>query len=682
MKHLFIYITFLIILITTQAVALDNHVYDYIDNTNDSIPVWIKYAKKSELTLENRLFFLDKAYEKALLEKNDSLRNKYLSKIAVRYSRLNDSSSFRRTNKLTIQLSIKLKDSLRLAFNYWDLGSFFGSNKVNDSAYYNYFRAQKIFNAIGDNHASGRMLLNMAICQSELRDYTGSEVTTIRALKILEPLGKEDQLYKCYTNLGVVFNELHEYGKALKYHNKALEYQNQFNGDGKDTNFENTLNNIGVVYANNEQYEKARDHYIKALRRDDLKNENTKLYAKLLDNLAYSKFKLNDTIGVVKLFKESLHTRDSINDVWGKSMSLLHMAEYYDTNNDTIKAFEAVKEAKKIAEKSKNYRDILKCLILLYKLDAPNKDQYTQQYIALSETLQEEERAIRDKFARIQFETDHFIEENEALEGEKDALALQQKNILIVGSIILVLGMLIYIIRDQRLKNIRLKLEKEQQLANEEIYNLMLTQQNKIDEGKRNEKKRMSEELHDGVLGNLYGIKMNLAVLNAQNNSESVIKREAFIEGLSKVIDEIRNVSHELHANAIDANVGYVQLIEDLLSEKSLLHGYAFKLLADDTIKWTVIKGDIKMNIYRIIQEAVQNINKYAKANNLNISINSDGDFIYVSIIDDGIGFNTSTNKDGIGIKNIRSRVERLNGFVEFISELKKGTTINIKIPF
>ncbi|WP_117885138.1 tetratricopeptide repeat-containing sensor histidine kinase [Aureibaculum luteum] len=674
MKHLFFYITFLIFFITSQSVALDSNVNDYIDNTNDSIPVWIKYAKKTELTLENRLFFLDKAYEKTLEEKNDSLRNKYLSKIAIRYSKLKDSSSFRRTNKLTIELSKKLGDSLRLAFNYWDLGDFFGSYEVNDSAYYNYFYAQKNFNAIGDNYSSGRMLLNMAISQSELRDYTGSEVTTIRAIEILEPLGKDNQLYKCYTNLGVVFNELHQYGKALKYHNKALEYQNQINGNGEDTNFENTLNNIGVVYANNKQYEKAREHYIKALRRVDLKYENTKLYAKLLDNLAYSKFKLNDTIGVIKLFQESLHIRDSVYDDWGKSMNLLHQAEYYATLNDTIKALRLAKESKNIAESTNNYRDLLATLMLLAEIDKNNNDKYTRQYINLNEKLLEEERAVRNKIARIQFETDQFIEENETLSE-------QNRNILVVGSIVLVLGMLIYIIRDQRLKNIRLKLEKEQQLANEEIYNLMLTQQNKIDEGKRNEKKRMSEELHDGVLGNLYGIKMNLAVLNAQNNAEAVIKRETFIEGLSKVIDEIRNVSHELHSNAIDANVGYVQLIEDLLSEKSSLHGYTFELLADNTLKWSEIKGDIKMNIYRIIQESVQNINKYAKANNLNVSLNSDADFIHLSIIDDGIGFNTNTNKDGIGIKNIRSRVERLNGVVEFISELKKGTTINIKIP-
>ena len=192
----------------------------------------------------------------------------------------------------------------------------------------------------------------------------------------------------------------------------------------------------------------------------------------------------------------------------------------------------------------------------------------------------------------------------------------------------------------------------------------------------------MSEELHDGVLGNLYGIKMNLAVLNPQNNPDAVSKREEFIEGLSNVIDEIRSVSHELHANAIDADVGYTQLIEYLLLQKSKTNGYNYELLSDNDTNWQEIPGDIKMNIYRIVQEAVQNINKYAKANNVKVILKSDDNSIHLTISDDGIGFTTNAKKDGIGIKNIKSRVERLNGNVAFNSELKKGTSIVVDIPY
>lgn len=653
---------------------------DLLIKKSDSIFFkWIDSARNTNYSSEKRKGFLEKAYNFSLKEKNDSLRNAYLLKISFSYYKLDDSIAFRKLNKRIEELASKKGDSNTLAANYWDLGNYFTNREIKDSAYYSYSKAVKIYEFLGEKYFEGLMFLNMAIIQSELRDYTGSEVTTIKAIEILKPLEKYKQLYKCYNNLGVVFNELEEYDKALFYHNKALEYQAKV--PSKNTFRPNTLNNIGVVFKNNDQHDKAINNYGTALKTDSLKQHNTKLYAMLLDNLAYSKFKLNDTIGVKTLFKESLQLRDSIDDISGKTINKLHLAEYHAVYNDSIKALELTNEAKDLAEQSKNYRDLLASLLLLSKLDKNNSDAYQQRYIALNDRLLKEERAIRNKFARIRFETDEFIEENEALAEEKQILTEQKKRILIIGSVLLVLGVLIYIIRDQRLKNIRLKLEKEQQKANEEIYNLMLSQQSKLDEGKRNEKKRMSEELHDGVLGNLYGIKMNLAVLNPQHSPDAVSKREEFIEGLSNVIDEIRSVSHELHAKAIDADVGYTQLIEELLIQKSNTNGYRYELLVDNT-NWQKMPGDIKMNIYRVTQEAVQNIDKYAKANNVKIVLGSNDTTINLTIIDDGIGFDANVKKDGIGIKNIKSRVERLKGTVVFISELKKGTSIQIKIPY
>ena len=590
----------------------------------------------------------------------------------MQFFNIDDSLAFRETNKLAIRLSNKLNDTTRLAYNYWDLGLFYSRYSVKDSAYYNYSNAQKLFESAGKVFYSGRMLMNMAIIQSDLRDYTGSEITTIQAIELLKPLKKYKQLYKCYNNLGVIYNELEEFYKALFYHNKALEYQDLITGT--NTNTANSLNNIGVVYENQGKFDQAIPKYNEAIQTENLKQKNTKLYAMLLDNLAYSKFKLKDTVGVTALFQESLHIRDSINDISGKTINKLHLAEFYAAYNDSIRALYLAHEAKELATNSKNYRDVLSAYLLLSKLDKMNSDIYSQQYIPLNNMLLKEERAIRNKFTRIRFETDQFIEENELL-TEKN------KRYLIIGFITLILGVAIYIITDQRLKNIKLRSEKAQQKANEEIYNLLLTQQNKVDEGKRNEKKRMSEELHDGVLGNLYGIKMNLAVLNPQNSKTAVLKREEYIETLSNVIDEILNVSHELSANAIDADVGYIQLIDDLLRENSSTFGYTYKLESDTTTNWQVIPGEKKMNIYRILQESIQNINKYAKANNVLVAIESDEYFVRLSIRDDGIGYNTQTKKDGIGIKNIKSRIQRLQGSVVFTSKTNKGTSIIIKIP-
>ena len=87
------------------------------------------------------------------------------------------------------------------------------------------------------------------------------------------------------------------------------------------------------------------------------------------------------------------------------------------------------------------------------------------------------------------------------------------------------------------------------------------------------------------------------------------------------------------------------------------------------------------MNLYRIIQEASHNVNKYAEASNVLISLILDENNICLSVTDNGKGFDTNANMDGIGLRNIKHRVESLRGKV-VIQSNSKSTSINLAIPF
>ena len=89
-----------------------------------------------------------------------------------------------------------------------------------------------------------------------------------------------------------------------------------------------------------------------------------------------------------------------------------------------------------------------------------------------------------------------------------------------------------------------------------------------------------------------------------------------------------------------------------------------------------------KINIYRIIQESMQNIFKHANAKVVKISISLEKDLICLDIIDDGDGFDTSKNNKGIGLKNMRSRVEDIKGAIAFSSKTNNGTLVSVKIPY
>ncbi len=628
-----------------------------------------KYSDYKQDFFENQIH-RDSIKVKILNFEDDTLKNNLLFDISYYYYKADDSLNFRFWNTKTKELSIKLKDTNKIAEYHWDLAAFFYHRNVYDSSYYNYNKAYQFYEISGNSFTAGRMLLNLATIQTNIKDYVGSEITTINAIKKFTKPQKHKQLYSSYNNLGIVNNELEEYDKALDFHQKALSYENEFVDDIlKATSF----NNIGVVYRNMAQYELSTHYYKKALKIGGLYHKNTRLYAMLLDNLAFSRFKLNDTIDIEEDFLKALKIRDSIDHKNGIIVNQLHLGEYYLHKQDTLKALNQIHSAKALSEEFHSYGDLLESLLILARLESENSNKYHSDYIRLSDSLQKEERKIRNKFARIRFETDEFIAENEVL---------NKKNFWIItaSACILILLLLLYIIKHERNKNQKLSHIQKQQLANEEIYNLLIASQNKLDEGREREKKRISKELHDGILSKFFGIRLNLELLNNSINKESITEREKYIHELKKLENEIRIVSHQLSDNIFSSENSFKTIIKELLNSQKDLGSFQFKLKADEKVFWEEISSKIKINIYRIIQEALHNIIKYSKASRVEINFSKDKNDLKVEVKDDGIGFNINKMSEGIGHRNMRSRISDLEGEIQ-IKSSNSGTEIIMYIP-
>src|SRR5690606_32442390 len=224
--------------------------------------------------------------------------------ISYQYYKLGDSINFRRTNREARNLSQNLNDSSAVALTYWNLAGFYHSRNVEDSAYYSFHKAQKIYASLGNQYLSARVLLNMAIIQKNIQDYTGSEATTIQAISLLEPLKKPKHLYRAYNNLGIIHKELEEYDKSFSYYKIAEEYL-------KKADEENLLpglwNNIGVMHKKNGQYDEAARYFDKALVFDEqLSQTDSELYAMLLDNQAHNQFKSGDIQGILPQYRKAL----------------------------------------------------------------------------------------------------------------------------------------------------------------------------------------------------------------------------------------------------------------------------------------------------------------------------------------------------------------------------------------
>jgi len=640
-------------------------------NSIDSISIYIKKSKNPSYDFSLKKDYLLKARELNDTLKNEIIKNINLSEIVEQALNLNDTNLFKETNREKLILSQKLNDSLHIGDAFYRYGNFYLAKEDLDNAYYSYHQAEKIYASINDHYNSGKMLYGMALILNDLRDYTGSEKLTFQAIKKLTPLKKNTSLYLCYNLLGINFHKLKEYDKALFYHQKALK--NLEHSKDKSTYLEISLNNLGLTYHEMQQYNKAILYFKRALDNLKLKETNTGLYAALLDNLAYAQF-LNGDTDIEETFNQALKIRDSLNNISGIVINKLHLAEFFISKGDTLKAKSYAKDASELAKSVNNHRDRLAALKLLANLDKKNASTYLEEHIDLNDSLQSQERAIRDKFTRIQFETDEYVEETKRL-------SLQNLLISTIGGSLLLVFVLLYFIKRQRAKNKELLFESEQQKINQEVYALMLKQQVKLEEGRLQERHRISEELHDGVLGKLFGTRIGLGYLALEDSKNNQEEFKSYINEIQQVENDIRDISHELKQDILTSKTDFASIIEDYVMTQCKLNRLQYQFSCDSKIPWNTIKDPIKVAMYRIVQEALQNTIKHAKANSITINFNFDPETLHLVISDNGVGFNIKNRKKGIGLKNMASRLDKINGQIAIMSEHGKGTTLDITIP-
>jgi signal transduction histidine kinase len=638
----------------------------------DSIQKWIQEINSqiASTTFEKKLLF-QKIMAQAESLSNDTLKTGYFAKLSLEFSD-KDSFLFRRVNQKALEFARETKDTIILAEAQWDLAYFYQLQNTPDSAYFYYDRALKLFTALKDDLKAARMLYSLAKIQHDIKDFTGGEITAIKALEIFKKVNDNLYLYRCYNLLGSIAIGLKEYDRALEYFNEALAYLNK----QADNNFynETTQNNIGMVYQEKGQHQNALPYFKAVIDNDSLLEKNPKLYATAFNNYAYSRFKTNEITNVELEMKRSLAIRDSINDASDISKSHYALAQYYLGQKDSTQAFYEALLAKTFAEKSQNNERLLATLQLLMHVDPKNSAAYTQEYIILNDSLQQEERKLRDKFARVRFETDTFIAENETLSHQKKVWTG-----IAVG--LLLLGLAIFIITDQRLKNQKLRFLQQQQATNQEIFNMMLSQTQKIEEGKKMEQKRISEELHDGVLGKMLGARMVLTGLNKKTDPEAQAERASAIAALKDVEAEVRAISHELSHAAYRDLSNFINSVNELLQSIEKASEIKITFQHDKKLAWDRLNGETKINLYRIIQESVQNAVKHAQCKHILINFAVDGDKLRLQVEDDGRGFDTAKKKNGIGMRNISSRIKSLGGTWTLTSEPTVGTKIVVSVP-
>jgi len=640
---------------------------------NDSVATWIQASKNTSYALQERKQFLTKAYHIVKASQIDTIQARKLTTIAFRNLRLGDTTLFKKRTNEALALATRINDSFAIGDAHWNYASYYTDRAVYDSAYHHFNAANKYFDKSGYISESAKMQYGMAFIKGRFKDYSGSEVLTFMAIKKFKEIEDSKSLYSCYDHLGTLQNDIYEFDKALFYYNRSLEYLEKFNNN--QAQYQASLNNIGITYLKKEDYIRALQNFNTLLENDRLKLKNKARYARAVDNKAYCKLLMKDTLNVSKQFNEALHIRDSLDNKSGVVISKKHLAQYYAYARDSVKAIAFAKEANQLAKEIKNSRDYLESLSILANLDSQNSAIHLKRHIEYSDSLQIIERKIQNKFTRISFETDEYIEETERL-------AEQKVRITTISLVTVLVFLLLIFIGYQKSRHNRLLFENDQQKINEQIYLISLKQQEKLENEKIKERNRISEELHDGVLGKLFGTRMNLGFLAIEGDKDTLEQHQLYIDELQTIEKEIRDVSHELSDNFDNSQINFLIIINEVLETNSKLGGFKFELNPDESIDWLQVNQIIKINLYRILQEALQNIIKHAQAKNVSISFDIiDESKLIMKIKDDGVGFDRKERRKGIGMKNMSSRTKKIKGVFTVLSDPTKGTVLTIQIP-
>jgi PAS domain S-box-containing protein len=242
-----------------------------------------------------------------------------------------------------------------------------------------------------------------------------------------------------------------------------------------------------------------------------------------------------------------------------------------------------------------------------------------------------------------------------------------------------VLGNVIDITEQVKIEDSLLESEKELRCLSAQLIN-----------AQENERKRVASELHDGISQSLssikYKVEQSTNICGGVNCEVNSLK-QFVVKKIQNAIEEVRRISMDLRPSILD-DLGIVETIEWQLREYQSTHKDIAieKYLA---VSEDQIPENIKISIFRVLQEALNNISKHANANSIKVRFSIGEEGLQLSIEDDGEGIKPSilrrqpsqANRIGFGLKSMQERAKLTGGIFEIISMKPSGTCIQILWP-
>lgn len=546
--------------------------------------------------------------------------------------------------KTSINKDKKTDTAYKIYINYAE--KYFLNSKYN-SAFFYYNKSKLICNPKEDSAKIIYSLLKMATIQQIQGDYTSSETSATEAISFFNKTTDTPYKIATYNLLGINYENLFDYNAALFYYTQA--YNLAENGIQKTI----LKNNIAVVYLDQNKYQQAISILLPLTKEKEVQ-KNKENYARILDNLGYSYFRLMNSNGLYYL-NQALKIREGIKDNFGLTKSYIHLSEFYKDINPQL-SYTYSKQAYRIATKANNVDYRLKSLTLLIQNNLrKDSEKNVTIYLRVNDSLNKARQKAKNQFAKIKYDSTREKNENLQLKVQKaeNALELQlQKNKNFISNFITFLGIITFIFLYFFFKN-KNKKEKAEAVYESET--------------------RISKKLHDELANDVYQAMAFAETQDLQNP----LKKETLLSNLDKIYARTRNISRE--NSKIDIGDAFEQKLKEMISDygNSLV-----QIIIKDNgdVNWIKMQPEKKIALYRVTQELMVNMKKHSHCSFVILQFETNAKFIKINYSDNGIEVNDDLILKN-GLNNVENRIHTIGGTITFVQENKKGFKVQIAIP-
>lgn len=601
--------------------------------------------------------------KKIATEKDNNVKGRLYSDLAWAYTSFSADSALH-YGKIAVDIARMTNDAGLQAQTLNDYGTAFLIKGDYTQALKNLKQSEKLRIALKDHKGLAALHLKIGNCFYKISEPDSTMTYFLKSLKYYENhpnTENETALLEC--NIGNLHYAMQNYDKALLHLNRSNQI---FLKNKRVYELASNFVNIGNIYLNKRDTLRAVSSYNEALKQGT-EADNISAVSSAHNNLGSIYTQQKAYKKAISHILTGIYLREKAGMLADLASSKLSLAMNYNALGEYKKAHPILKECQRVFEPIRAFEKLpdtyLQLTLTFANMHQPDSvAHYLNLYTAAKEKTTKSD--ILKNTAEL--ETKYQSTKKDAALSKKD-LAMKQKNYLMAGiGVLVVLSAVIVflIIKQQKARN--------QQTVREHL----LKEKMAVVEGEsklQQQRMQISRELHDNIGSYLTFINTSIDHIGADEEKDKNKLQE--VKALtSETIAELRRTVWLINKPILGMDEWIVKLAEHYKR-------IPFVKIEARTEATAQLTANQATSLFRIVQEAVNNAQKYAEADYIRITISSLNNFLTLHIDDQGKGFDMERVVKSFGLNNIQMRAEELKGSCIVSSAPGKGTSITIEAP-